>query len=137
MMNAEERKPPVVAVLGAGTMGAAMAANIAKAGMGVRVWNRNLDRAAPLADIGATVCASPAEAANGADVVLTTLANEQIVAQVMDQARPAWSPQRSGYSAARSRPKAAGDCSTRRGDYRSATSRRLYSARRNPRSQAP
>lgn len=88
MMNAEERKPPVVAVLGAGTMGAAMAANIAKAGMGVRVWNRNLDRAAPLADIGATVCASPAEAANGADVVLTTLANEQIVAQVMDQARP-------------------------------------------------
>lgn len=80
-------QPPMVAVLGTGTMGAAMAANIAKAGMGLRVWNRRRDAAAPLAANGAVVCDSPADASDGADVVLTTLANEAVVAEVMDRAR--------------------------------------------------
>ena len=50
----------VVAVLGTGTMGAAMARNIAAAGMALRVWNRSRSAAAPLADVGAVVCTSPA-----------------------------------------------------------------------------
>jgi 3-hydroxyisobutyrate dehydrogenase len=79
--------PPTVAVLGIGTMGAAMAANIAKAGMRLRVWNRRRELAEPLAKDGALVCDSPAEASKGADVVLTVLANEAIVAEVMDNAR--------------------------------------------------
>lgn len=83
--SAEQRV--VVAVLGIGTMGAAMAANIAAAGLGLRVWNRNRDMAAPLADVGAVVCDSPAEASRGAHIILTVLANEGVVAQVMDQAR--------------------------------------------------
>ncbi|WP_199255720.1 NAD(P)-dependent oxidoreductase [Mycolicibacterium mengxianglii] len=78
---------PVVAVLGTGTMGFAMAKNIAGAGMKLRAWNRNRDLAAPLADDGAVLCDSPAEACNGADVVLTILANEKVVAAVIDQAR--------------------------------------------------
>jgi 3-hydroxyisobutyrate dehydrogenase len=78
---------PVVAVLGLGTMGAAMAANIAGNGLALRVWNRNPERAAPLADVGAVVADSPADATCGADVVLTTLANEQIVAEVVERAR--------------------------------------------------
>ena len=69
-----------VAVLGTGTMGAAMAANIAAAGMGLRVWNRTRELAEPLAKVGAVVCNSAAEASQGADVVLTTLANEAITA---------------------------------------------------------
>ncbi|MFF3516530.1 NAD(P)-dependent oxidoreductase [Streptomyces sp. NPDC002573] len=81
------QKKPVVAVLGTGTMGEAMARNIAAAGLGLRAWNRNRARAEPLADIGATVCDTPAEACRGADVVLTALANEKVVADVMDQAR--------------------------------------------------
>jgi 3-hydroxyisobutyrate dehydrogenase len=76
-----------VAVLGTGTMGAAMATNIAAARMGLRVWNRSRDLAEPLAKHGAVVCDSPADACHGADVVLTTLANEAIVAEVMDKAR--------------------------------------------------
>src|SRR5689334_20463453 len=80
-------RAPTVAVLGTGTMGFAMAANIAKAGIGLRVWNRRRDVAQPLAKDGALVCDSPAEASKGADVVLTVLANEAIVAEVMDQAR--------------------------------------------------
>src|SRR6476619_2964341 len=78
---------PVVAVLGTGTMGAAMASNIARSGLALRVWNRNRDVAAPLADLGATVSDSPADASRGADIVLTVLANESAVAEVIDQAR--------------------------------------------------
>ncbi|MFD8760419.1 NAD(P)-binding domain-containing protein [Streptomyces mirabilis] len=78
---------PVVAVLGTGTMGEAMARNIAAAGVGLRAWNRNRAAAEPLADTGAAVCNTPAEACQGADIVLTALANEKVVADVMDQAR--------------------------------------------------
>jgi 3-hydroxyisobutyrate dehydrogenase len=85
----EPTKTPnlVVAVLGTGTMGAAMAANIAAAGLGLRVWNRSRAAAAPLADIGAVVGDSAAQACEGADVILTTLANEKVVAEVMGQVR--------------------------------------------------
>ncbi|MER5596297.1 NAD(P)-dependent oxidoreductase [Streptomyces sp. NPDC002265] len=83
---------PVVAVLGIGTMGAAMARNIAAAGLALRVWNRNRAPAEELADTGAVVCDSPADACRGADVVLTLLANEQVVAEVMDQARDGLDP---------------------------------------------
>lgn len=68
-------------------MGAPMARNIAKAGLGLRVWNRNRDLAQPLADDGAAVCDSPAEACDGADVVLTVLANQKVVDEVVDRAR--------------------------------------------------
>jgi 3-hydroxyisobutyrate dehydrogenase len=62
-----------IAVLGAGTMGAPIARNLATAGHDVRVWNRTAARAAPLAADGVTLAASPAEAAAGADVLLTML----------------------------------------------------------------
>ncbi|MER5912215.1 NAD(P)-dependent oxidoreductase [Streptomyces sp. NPDC001982] len=81
------RGRPVVAVLGTGTMGKAMARNIAAAELGLRAWNRNRAAAEPLADVGAAVCDTPAEACRGADVVLRGLANEKVVADVMDQAR--------------------------------------------------
>jgi 3-hydroxyisobutyrate dehydrogenase len=77
---------PVVGVLGTGTMGDAMARNIAAAGLGLRAWNRNRAAAEPLAAVGAVVCDTPAEACRGADVVLTALANEKVVADVMDHA---------------------------------------------------
>lgn len=76
----------LVAVLGTGTMGAAMARNIAAAGMALRVWNRTRSAAAPLADAGAVVCASPDDACRGADVVLTILANEAVTTEVMERA---------------------------------------------------
>lgn len=56
-----------VAVLGTGIMGAAMARNLLKAGMEVRVWNRSPEKAAPLAADGAMVAESPVEATEGAD----------------------------------------------------------------------
>jgi 3-hydroxyisobutyrate dehydrogenase len=73
-----------VAVLGAGTMGAPMARNLARAGFGVRVWNRSRDKAEPLAKDGAQVCDTPAEAADGAGIILTMLADTDAVLGAVD-----------------------------------------------------
>jgi 3-hydroxyisobutyrate dehydrogenase len=62
-----------VAVLGTGAMGAPMARRILGAGHAVRAWNRTRARAEPLAADGAVVAGSPAEAADGADVLVTML----------------------------------------------------------------
>jgi 3-hydroxyisobutyrate dehydrogenase len=73
-----------VAVLGTGTMGGPMARNLARAGFGVRVWNRTRDKADPLARDGAQVCDTPAEAADGAGVILTMLADTDAVLGAVD-----------------------------------------------------
>ncbi len=87
-----------VAVLGAGgTMGLGMAGNIARAGLSVRAWNRTRAKAEPLAEQGARVCETPAEAADGARVILTMLADLDAVIEAM----------RGGDGAL---SKAAGDC---------------------------
>lgn len=77
-----------IAVLGTGTMGAPMARNLAAAGHDVRVWNRSADKAAPLADQGCTVAGSAAEAAAGADVLLTMLYDLDAVRSVAADALP-------------------------------------------------
>ncbi len=74
-----------VAVLGAGgTMGFPMARNLARTGLGVRAWNRSRDKAEPLAKDGAQVCDSPAEAADGASMILTMLADTDAVLGSVD-----------------------------------------------------
>src|SRR2546423_10878138 len=74
-----------VAVLGAGgTMGLAMARNIARAGIGIRAWNRTSGKAGPLAADGAYIAETPADAAAGAGIVLTMLSDADAVAAVME-----------------------------------------------------
>ena len=92
-----------VAVLGAGgTMGFPMARNIARAGIPVRAWNRSRQKAEPLAQDGAFISGSPAEAARGAGIVLTMLADEDAVVAAMDgphgalSAVPATNPEGGG-----------------------------------------
>jgi 3-hydroxyisobutyrate dehydrogenase len=76
-----------IAVLGAGgTMGFPMARNLARAGFEIRAWNRSGDKARPLTEDGATVVDSPAEAAEGAEVILTMLADADAVLESMGQA---------------------------------------------------
>lgn len=70
-----------VAVLGTGIMGAPIAANIAGAGHDVIVWNRTREKAERVE--GADVAGSPAEAASGADAVLTMLTAADAVRDVM------------------------------------------------------
>jgi 3-hydroxyisobutyrate dehydrogenase len=87
---------PAVAVLGTGVMGAAMARRLLDSGLSVRVWNRTRARAEPLAADGATVAASPAEAADGAGVVLTMLTDGEAVEQAMLGRAGALEPMRPG-----------------------------------------
>jgi 3-hydroxyisobutyrate dehydrogenase len=64
-------------------MGAPIAHNLLAAGFQVSAWNRTAERAAPLAADGARLGSSPAEAAEGADVVLTMLADGDAVSDAM------------------------------------------------------
>ncbi|MFF1701606.1 NAD(P)-dependent oxidoreductase [Streptomyces sp. NPDC058252] len=68
-------KTPVIAFLGTGRMGSPMAANLASAGFELRVWNRTTSRTATLAQHGAYVARTPAEAAQGAGILITMLAD--------------------------------------------------------------
>jgi 3-hydroxyisobutyrate dehydrogenase len=78
-----------VAVLGTGVMGGPMGRNIARAGLTVRAWNRTSDRARPLEDDGATVAERPEEAVDGADVVMTMLADAPATLEVAEAMLPA------------------------------------------------
>jgi len=64
-----------VAFIGMGTMGAAMALNILKAGHEVTVHNRTREREEPLAAAGARRAASPMEAAEGVEIVITCVSD--------------------------------------------------------------
>jgi 3-hydroxyisobutyrate dehydrogenase len=77
-----------IAALGTGVMGAPMARNLARAGHDVRAWNRSPDKAEPLRDDGVEVRDDPAAAADGADVVMTMLADADAVLDVAGRASP-------------------------------------------------
>src|SRR4051812_11744038 len=72
-----------VAFLGLGRMGRPMAANIARAGYPLTVWNRTAGPATELAADGrATAAASPADAVRTADVVISMLADGAVLTDV-------------------------------------------------------
>src|SRR6201999_554982 len=87
MTGGAEAKPGG-ALLGTGIMGAGMGRNLLRAGLPLRVWNRSRERAEPLAGDGAVVAGRPADAVDGADVIVTMLADGPAVAQVMSDAEP-------------------------------------------------
>jgi 3-hydroxyisobutyrate dehydrogenase len=64
-------------------MGGAMASNLADAGLETRVWNRTREKAEPLAGHGVEIADSPAQAAADADAVITMLATDDVVREVM------------------------------------------------------
>ena len=73
----------VVAVLGTGIMGSAMARNLAAAGLHTTVWDRSPQAAAPLAGAGVRVAVSPQEAVRDAGVVITMLPTADAAESVM------------------------------------------------------
>jgi len=68
---------------GLGRMGAPMAARLLDAGHDVSVWNRTPERGVALVENGAVQAASPAEAASGAEIVVTMLADPQALDEVV------------------------------------------------------
>ena len=72
-----------IAFIGLGAMGRPMAANVAKAGYDLNVFDLAPAAVAELAALGATAADSPAQAAAGSDIVLLSLPNAAIVAGVV------------------------------------------------------
>ncbi|HTL67150.1 MAG TPA: NAD(P)-dependent oxidoreductase [Lacunisphaera sp.] len=68
--------PTRVAVLGLGLMGGGMARRLLAAGFPVSVFNRSRAKADALAAVGAKVAATPREAAAGANVILSMVADD-------------------------------------------------------------
>ncbi|GIP38935.1 2-hydroxy-3-oxopropionate reductase [Paenibacillus sp. J31TS4] len=72
-----------LAFIGLGTMGMPMARNLLKAGYPLTVFNRTEAKAQELAQEGAQVAATPADAARGADVLFTNVSNDQALLDVL------------------------------------------------------
>src|SRR4051812_8085694 len=77
-----------VAWLGLGIMGSLQATHLARAGHELTVWNRTRSKAdAWAAEHGARVADTPAEAADGAEVLFTMLVDGPQVAATLDEVR--------------------------------------------------
>lgn len=72
-----------VALLGLGTMGHGMAANLLKAGFPLTVWNRTKSKAEPLVAKGAVIADTPAAAVMNAQVVISIVSDD-------DASRSVW-----------------------------------------------
>ncbi len=71
-----------VAFLGTGKMGGGMAARLIDAGHSVAVWNRSVEKTAPLVAKGARLATTPADAADGAAAVFSMVADDAAAANV-------------------------------------------------------
>jgi 3-hydroxyisobutyrate dehydrogenase-like beta-hydroxyacid dehydrogenase len=72
-----------VAFLGLGNMGRAMAAHLQDAGHALRVHARRAAAMQPFSERGAVACASPAQAAQGAEFIFTNVTASSDVEQVV------------------------------------------------------
>jgi 3-hydroxyisobutyrate dehydrogenase len=72
-----------VGFCGMGTMGAAMAANLARAGFSLTIWNRTRGRAAEVVAMGAREAPTPRELATAADVVVICVSDTPDVEEVL------------------------------------------------------
>jgi 3-hydroxyisobutyrate dehydrogenase len=71
-----------VAVLGTGTMGHGMAISALRAGIPTIVWNREPEATRDLAELGAEVAGSAADAARQAAIVITMVTNTDAVVSI-------------------------------------------------------
>lgn len=75
-------RSPKLAVLGLGTMGRAMASSALRNGISTVVWNREPEVATPMADRGAEVAPSAADAVKEVDVVITMVTDTEAVTSI-------------------------------------------------------
>jgi 3-hydroxyisobutyrate dehydrogenase len=73
---------PKLAVLGLGTMGRGMARSALRNGIPTVVWNLELERAEQMADQGAEVASSAADAVKGVDMVITMVTDTEAVTSI-------------------------------------------------------
>lgn len=72
-----------VGFIGLGNMGSAIARNLIKAGHSLTVYNRTRSRAEAFGPLGARVAETPGAAAAGAEVLVTSLADDRAVEEII------------------------------------------------------
>ncbi|MBG6060159.1 3-hydroxyisobutyrate dehydrogenase-like beta-hydroxyacid dehydrogenase [Cryobacterium sp. MP_M5] len=65
-----------VGFIGIGVMGQPMALNLLRAGVDLTAWNRTVGRCTPLAELGATIAASPTEVYAAAGTIILMMIDE-------------------------------------------------------------
>jgi 3-hydroxyisobutyrate dehydrogenase len=78
-----EQSRPRVGIIGLGTMGGAMAANLARAGFPLAAWNRTAGHTAELEALGVRITGTPAALASSVDVVLVCVSDTPDVESVL------------------------------------------------------
>jgi len=73
-----------IGIAGVGRMGAAIALRLIEVGHQVTVWNRTVDKIAPLVSAGAKVATTPSVLAGEADAIITILTNADAQSAVYD-----------------------------------------------------
>ncbi|OBZ11555.1 3-hydroxyisobutyrate dehydrogenase [Bacillus sp. FJAT-27264] len=71
-----------IGFIGLGTMGAPMASNLLRGGFQVTVYNRTASKCTPLVEEGAQAAATPRAAAEGKDVIITMISNDDSIREV-------------------------------------------------------
>lgn len=83
MTIASNTRAPKLAFLGIGSMGLIMAGRLCKAGHELQAWNRTMEKASPLAALGAKVHRQASDAVADADIVIGMLENGSVVENVL------------------------------------------------------
>lgn len=78
-----------IAVLGMGRMGQALAGRLQQSGHELTIWNRTSGKAGDLVGQGAREANSPADAARGNELVMTSLASDDAVSSVASELKSA------------------------------------------------
>jgi 3-hydroxyisobutyrate dehydrogenase len=85
-----------IGFIGLGNMGAGMAARLAEGGYDMTVYNRTRSKAEEISKLGARVADSPAKAAQEADVLMLSLADQAVVEAMLFGADGAFASLRPG-----------------------------------------
>jgi len=72
-----------IGFIGLGNMGQAMASNLLKAGYSLTVFNRTLSKADVLTEQGAQLAHQPSEALTKGGIVISMVANDQILQEIV------------------------------------------------------
>jgi 3-hydroxyisobutyrate dehydrogenase len=73
-----------IAFIGLGMMGNGMACRLVDQGFALAVYNRTREKAAEVQKLGARLADSPADAVHDADVVMVSLADQNVVTSMLD-----------------------------------------------------
>src|ERR1700730_819566 len=95
-MENNQHPKPRLGFIGMGSMGSRMAGRLLDAGYDLTVYSRESAHARPLEQRGAKVASTPSHLVEGADVVLSSVADDSAVVNVMYSRDGALTAARSG-----------------------------------------